>query len=301
MANKQPNKGDTNKNTNGVKRRPSKVNNQADPLAKFRELHLLRLDELNARFGIGSAVHARFEKSIKEATTIAELADAEDALNAFEAVRSNGTPADESMASLPLFAADGSPLATREAQIARQVEILAEHRAKKAGPSTEENPNPDIKPKSAVEQMFESFTKSLGDFKMPDLPDMEGGVLPEGMTKTLGRSLWQTTDSHKRHKVFMKMCDDEDLAKEERLLERFEFLARYAPSIALDYDLAKSFIKSPQHSDIGSAIGLIRAQQTVQTAARNKVLRNALIVGGVAAAGYAFGMTLNTMLKKKGA
>ena len=113
--------------------------------------------------------------------------------------------------------------------------------------------------------------------------------------------LHRSSDSAKRTSIFERLCKDKDLEMEANLLDKFKFFERYAPGLALDYDLVKDFMASnTQKLSIGSAIGLVQAEQVLVNAKTQRIVKGALLAGAGGCVGYLIGMALVSSLKKGG-
>ena len=206
--------------------------------------------------------------------------------------------------SASLWEEDGSPV-PKERREARKVELLdklaGQKAASKVGPPTKENANPDIKPVNPIDQYLKQLTDMVGNFKMPEMSPLADGTVPDSPFKEIGKMLHRSSDSAKRTSIFERLCKDKDLEKEANLLDKFKFFERYAPGLALDYDLVKDFMASnTQKLSIGSAIGLVQAEQVLVNAKTQRIVKGALLAGAGGCVGYLIGMALVSSLKKGG-
>lgn len=230
----------------------------------------------------------------------------------------------------------GIPLEQKEALIKQitlaktdeELNKLLDEEAAKANVGGPNAHDPDITPEKAkaaqeakanaaggfdVDQLMGAFNNLFGDFFKPtqrqkakkasDIPNgapsqhepVEGLASPS-LPDSLRRLI--NPEAVRRTEVFTRMCEDKELNGEPNLLDRYNFLERHAPSVALDYDLAKGFVASKQALDIGSAIGLVRAEQTITTA-RNQRLAKQMIGAALAGAlGVYIGRELVKAFKK---
>jgi hypothetical protein len=208
---------------------------------------------------------------------------------------------DEIAGALELASSEEELEAVHKTLLAIATKLGDESRKRDAKPPNEANEDPDIKPQgfAPASDIFSEMYKLFG-IKGPEpttTPDGKG-VVTESPFKGLGRLLHGISDTGKRTDIFTKMCQDKDLLEKPKLLDRYRFLEQHAPTIALDYEMAKSFVGNDvQLLDISSAIGLVRAEDTLTSAQTRKVVKGCIAVAGASVMGYLMAQSFIKMLK----
>jgi hypothetical protein len=297
-------------NNNGTKNK-NKSNGvpHEDPLEKFRALHVETLNLLDAQYGLSKGAKERFMGILMDAKSVEELLRAEDTMKAWETSKSGKGP-DINQSDLErigelheLIAAAKSREELHTAQAELDAIRAKAAEAGKAVPPAAENPNPDIRPRTPAEEMLksvEALLGQLGDMKMPSADGTTSSPLDALRSRFQGLSnvFSPKSESARRTEIFSKIVKDKDAAKVANPLERFSFLEKYAPEMALDYNLAKTFVTSSQDLNVGSAVGLVSAEQVLTGASSQKVLRNALGIGAAAVGTYLLCDAIGKAMKK---